>query len=105
MSFTGNEDQQITLTEGAALTAEYRNNAGQDPVLGHYVAKSILTDILTQTNCVGIRVYYGQKTNGEKQLVIVGVDADENDLYEGIIADRSTTCPPYCSTANPLNSD
>ena len=52
---------------------------------------------------MGIRIYYALDENGKKQLIIVGADANENDIYNGIIAERSVTCPPYCPTNSPLN--
>jgi hypothetical protein len=36
--------------------------------------------------------------------VIVGVNSDGNDLFEGAILDLGRGCPPYCSSENPLNS-
>ncbi len=40
--------------------------------------------------------------NGKQQLIIVGVDSNENDLYEGVIAERSFACPPFCPINSPL---
>jgi hypothetical protein len=105
MSFTGNEDQEITLTEASALTANYRAASTTNTVLGHYFGKTIINNILAQEACVGIRVYYALTTTGQKQLVLVGVDEDENDLCDGVLGDRSFLCPPICGNANALNSD
>ena len=104
--FTGNEDQRTTLTEGGQMTRNYRtaNGGGGVLILGHYLGKKILTDILAQEHCVGIRTYYAQTESGEKELVIVGVDKDENDLINGIIGDRTFRCPPRCGNNNALNS-
>lgn len=101
--FTGNEEQFIPLSEASNLTKNYRdNNAGQ--VLGGYISKKTLTDILNQNNCVGIRYYYANTSDGAKELVVVGVDANEDDLYQGFIGDRSFKSPPYSGVSNPLNS-
>ncbi|MDP1802990.1 MAG: hypothetical protein Q8L81_16630 [Bacteroidota bacterium] len=104
--FTGNEDQRITLADGGQMTRNYRNASGGGGVLilGHYFGKKILTDILAQENCVGIRTYYALSESGEKELVIVGVDKEENDLVQGIIGDRTYRCPPHCGDGNALNS-
>lgn len=101
--FTGNEDQSITLTEGHDLTARYRT-ANPNAVIGEYFGKKIITDILSQEGCVGIRMYYGISADGQPQTVITGVDANGNDLYQGLIGDRSYKSPPYSGIANPLNS-
>ncbi|MEO6305867.1 MAG: hypothetical protein ABIP51_22160, partial [Bacteroidia bacterium] len=88
-----------------ALTKKYRDaNLGTMPILGHYLSRKILTDILAQESCVGIRTYYGLNDSGQKELVIVGVDANENDLVKGIIGDRTYICPPRCGNNNALNS-
>ena len=54
---------------------------------------------------MGIRVYYALTSTGQKQLVLVGVDEDENDLCDGVLGDKSYLCPPVCGNANALNSD
>lgn len=105
MSFTGNEDNSITLSAAAAITKNYRDSVTSGTTIGHYFGKSAIQAILNQTNCVGIRVYYAIDETGKKQLVITGVDSSENDLYTGLLADRSACCPTHCSTANPLNSN
>lgn len=103
MSFTGKENHDFTLTEAAAWTSNYRNQFPDD-VKGHYFGQQALKSILDQAGCVGLRIYYALDDRGNKQLILVGVDNDENDLYEGLIAERSITCPPFCGVSNPLNS-
>lgn len=102
MSFTGNEDHSIPLSTAAAWTKNYRDtNPGT--IKGHYFGKDIFQAILAQTNCVGVRIYYAIDDAGVKQLILVGVDANENDLYNGVLGDRSIKCPPTCGATNPLN--
>jgi hypothetical protein len=60
-------------------------------------------EILNQENCVGIRAYYGIDGDGNKQLVFVGADQDEKDLFSGVILDKSVPCPNYCDSYSPLN--
>lgn len=104
MSFTGNEDHSITLSEAAHLTKNYRDSVSTGSTIAHYFGKDAINAILAQEECVGIRIYYGLKDNGEKQLVICGVKANKDDLYQGELAERSVPCPADCSTSNPLNS-
>lgn len=103
MAFTGNEDHTISLTVAAAMTKNYRD-ANPTQVKGHYFGKDAIQDVLDQSGCVGLRIYYGLDNDGKKQLVIDGVTSDENDLFNGIILDRSIQCPPNCGISNPLNS-
>jgi hypothetical protein len=49
-----------------------------------------------------IESHYALDENGKQQLIIVGVDGNENGLYEGVIAERSKTCPSYCPINSPL---
>jgi len=107
MSFTGNEGAFITLTDAATLTANYRS--GQlNPTLGHFLGISKLQDLLAQTGCVGLRIYYGiDSETGSKEIVVVGVDEDENDILDGtepLILDQSVPCPTSCGASNDLNS-
>ena len=104
MAFTGNEDHSITLAAAAALTEAYRNTVSSGATIAHYFGKEAILAILDQQNCVGMRIYYGLNSEGVKQLVICGVNSDENDLYQGLLAEKSEICPVHCSTANPLNT-
>lgn len=105
MTFTGNEDHSISLTDASEMTENYRNaNPGTTTILAHYFGKARIQAILSQEDCVGMRTYYAISNDGVKQLVIVGVDENGNDLYNGLLAERSYHCPPQCSASNPLNS-
>lgn len=105
MNFTGKEDHSISLSEAAELTANYRETLSSNlEVKAEYFGKDALIALLDQNACVGVRIYYGLDTNGVKKLVLVGVDAEGNDLYEGALMERGQSCPPECSAENPLNS-
>lgn len=93
--------EPITLSKGASFTAAYRA-AHPTWIKGHLFGKDILNDILGQSGCMGIRMYYGLE-GGVQQLVLVGVDASGNDMTTGIIGDKSDACPNVCGTANSLN--
>ena len=105
MSFTGKEGDFITLSDGASYTAAYRA-ANPGSTQGHFLGATKLKSVLAQANCVGLRFYYGINPSGEKQLVVVGVDSNENDLITGasLILDKSVICPPNCGNSNSLNS-
>jgi hypothetical protein len=104
MSFNGSEGAFITLDEGSVMTANYRSTIQSGEVIAQFIGKDLIQDILAQNDCVGIRFYYAVDENGSKNLVCVGVDQNENDLIDGLIADRFNSCPPKCSKRNPLNS-
>ena len=102
MPFTGHENHNIPLAEAAEWTRNYRNS-NPGAIQGHFFGKDAIVAILAQDSCVGIRIYYALDTAGVKQLIITGVTADENDLYNGLLAERSIQCPPNCGGGNPLN--
>ena len=105
MKYTGNEDHSISLSEAAELTANYRASFTDNAYIkAEYFGKDAMIELLNQSNCVGVRVYYGLDTNGVKRLVLTGVDGEGNDLYEGTLMERGVICPPYCALENPLNS-
>lgn len=104
MSFTGNEDHDVPLATASEWTENYRNTITSGATIAHYFGKKAIMDILAQETCVGMRIYYALDEVGAKHLILVGVDASQNDLYQGKLAERSKTCPNFCSAANPLNS-
>ncbi len=102
MSYTGYEDHSITLQDAADLTSNYRTSH-PGAIKGFYYSKQAITAILNQTDCVGIRIYYGEDDLGVSKLVIAGVKADEDDMETGLLAEFGNPCPPHGS-ANSLNS-
>ena len=101
MAFTGNEAEEFPLSTAAEWTANYRRE-NPNGVKAHFFGHVIIEKILAQPDCVGIRCYYALDENGKQQLIIVGVDGNENDLYEGVIAERSVPCPDRCANGSPL---
>lgn len=104
MAFTGHEVHDISLQEASEWTANFRATISTGQTIAHFFGKDAIQNILNQSGCVGIRLYYALDTLGAQQIICVGVDSNQNDLYEGLLAERSVKCPQDCSTANPLNS-
>lgn len=110
------------LQQASAWTRNYRN---QHPggVKGHCLSAATLQAILGQPNCAGVRAYYGLDDTGAPKLILVGYDANDNDILEGPSAAargaeiqgvsggssiqidvNPPPCPPCCSIDNALNS-
>ena len=102
MAFTGKEAEEFPLDTAAEWTANYRK-ANPNGIKAHFFGRDIIQRILDQDGCVGIRCYYALDEKGVQQMIIVGADKDENDLYNGIIAEKSLPCPTYCPKSSPLN--
>lgn len=102
MSFNPNQDHSISLAEAAVLTKAYRD-ANPGAKIGGFFGKAAIEAILNQTDCVGLKYYFAIE-NGEPTLVLCGAKADQDDLYQGLLAENDVTDPPNSSTPNPLNS-
>ncbi len=98
MAFTGKEGAQITVQQGATMTAAFRSKFPNE-IKAHFFGKDIINTILAQNGCMGIRFYQGVDANGNLELVIVGADANENDLLN-FIGDLASPCPSECDTNN-----
>lgn len=96
-------DHRITLGEGAELTSRYRKSGAEKSTeSGAFNAKPVL-GLLAQPGCVGVRFYRGLTAESGPALVLVGVDAEGNDMTEGLVLDQHLPCPPYCGDGNALN--
>lgn len=104
MSFNGNEGEFVTLNDASRWTANYRNTIQPGDTIAFAAGKEKLIELLTQDECLGARIYYAIKDDGEKNLVIVGVDANGDDMEDRLILDNLIQCPVNCSRNNHLNS-
>jgi hypothetical protein len=100
MALPDPKSHRISLDEAAAQARRSRD--GQHK--GGLFLRAELDQLLAQTGCAGLRFYYGRKTEGEDTLILIGVDKEGNDMTQGIMLEESFLCPPWCGTANPLNS-
>ena len=96
MAFNGKEGTKITTAQGAAMTAAFRQSSPNSRK-AHFFGKDILNTILAQNGVEGIRFYHGLDTSGKMELVIVGVDANEDDVLS-FIGDVAIPCPSQCDT-------
>lgn len=103
MAFDGTEGEEITMTVASGWTENYRDEMATGDPKGHFFGKDILNDLLDQTGCMGIRIYYGINDSDEKVLILAGAKANEDDMEE-LIVDKSKPCPAACGRNNDLNS-
>ena len=68
-------------------------------IVSSFIGENNVKQILEQDNCIGLRIYNGYDDAEKKiSLVMVGVDAKEQDMLDGnIIYDRMAICPPFCA--------
>lgn len=105
MAFNGSEGSPIDKNIAAEWTRNYRE-AMPAGLQGHSFGREVLTKLLNQEGCMGIRFYYGLRDGGVQLLLAVGADQEENDQLDPThhVVDDGKNCPPYCSQPNILNS-
>mgnify|MGYP006899135865 CR=1 FL=1 len=105
MAFNGTEGASIDPNTAGDWTRNFRDSSASGNN-ARFFGRDILEQLLAEDGAVGIRFYYGLDDNNERQLLAVAADAEQNDLLESdnIVADESSCCPPYGSSANVLNS-
>ena len=105
MAFDGSEGTSIDPNIAGTWTRDFRENSASGNN-AHFFGREILELLLAEEGAMGIRFYYGLDENGDRQLLAVAADAEQNDLLENenIVADDSSCCPPFSSIGNVLNT-
>jgi hypothetical protein len=107
--YSPNTGEDIGYEQGAKWIKNYYDQ-NQDDVLAHFMGRNMIEAILAQPGVVGIRMFHAFNDMGIKQLVLVGVDENGNNILsytsvgengelikkKGIVADKTRMCPPYC---------
>jgi hypothetical protein len=94
--FTGKEPHRIDAEKAKGYIKSWRANAAPGHTRGGFFGREVLLEMLSQPECVGLRIYYAKHEKGHDTLVIVGADADGRDLWTGTVAEEMGPCPPYC---------
>lgn len=101
-TLNGTEGENIPLADAIQMTKVFRE-ANPHAIKAFYIGRDIMNELLNQENCVGMRIYNALDEDNQAQVVIVGVTTDNEDLYEGIRADKTKPCPSLCDINSPLN--
>lgn len=108
--YDGTDGGRIDLSIARVWAQNYRN-ANPNGVRSHYFGRDVLDQILAQPGCKGIRITHALNDKQERQLLIVGVDAQGNSMLpvsatimpgENSILDFSFPCPPFCPPGSDL---
>jgi hypothetical protein len=92
----------MSTTEAAQLTQAFRDANPPDITVGGYFDRAVFDQMLSEPGVAGVRLYHGLNPDGSAALVVVGVDAQGNDLEDGTIAEKAMPCPPFCSSSSSL---
>ncbi|HEY6081829.1 MAG TPA: hypothetical protein VIU45_00140 [Chitinophagaceae bacterium] len=78
--FNGHEGSPISLENASAKTAAFRNKYPGE-IKANFYGRDIIERILHEPGCVGIRIYNAiNPLTGNLDVVLVGADADQNDI-------------------------
>jgi hypothetical protein len=91
-----NAGQSKYKQEVPALTNTYQIAVSSNNVIAHYFGKDVVDRIMKQPGCVGVRMYYGKKSNGKSGIMIVGVNKSGKEFLPIILAGPGSFCPPIC---------
>jgi hypothetical protein len=104
-TFSGAEGDPIPFETAKTWISNYQSG---NPIgtKAHFFGFEILKQILAEPTCVGIRMYYALDDKGQRQIILVGVNADGENLLPqsqslrdgdgNIVADASYPCPSFC---------
>lgn len=117
-SFSPEVGEDIGYELGSKMIKTYFDQ-NQDDVLASFMGRNMIEAILAQPGVTGIRMFNAINDLGIRQLVLVGVDAQGNNVLnyttvgdngevlkkKGIVADRSRLCPPFCGDSDDTSRD
>lgn len=93
----------INLTQAETETHAYQNDAQfQGLTKSCAIDKSAYEQLLAQPGVVEVRTYFSLDTNNKLSIVVVGVDAQGEDLTTGILLGNPSPCPYICPLNSPL---
>ncbi len=73
--------EEISHELGAQMVKDFQV-ANPSEVKSYYIGKNIISQILAQPGCVGIKFYNAYNEEGKKTLVYVGVDEFGKNIME-----------------------
>lgn len=107
----------ISLQQAVDLTTRFRNekenilvtnlrNQGILPICETF-ERSVFDDLLAQTDCQAIRIYFSMDSSLKTKLVVVGVNNAKEDILttgDEKIVEEGQRCPDICPPSSSLNS-
>ena len=92
----------ISLNEAKSMTHAFQNSSlGTNQTIAGLVDKTNLLTLLNQEGCTGVRIYNALNEEGKITYVLVGVNANNEDMTNYIL-DKCNLCPTDCPIDSPL---
>lgn len=107
----------ISLKQAKEMTALYRNEK-ENILKPEFQGKNVLLtcetfdrsafdEVLAQSKCAGVRIYFGMNADLTIKVIVVGVDSENKDILPtnttaaitsggGIIVEEGRPCPDFC---------
>lgn len=102
MSVNQNSGTVITENQAIDFTHTFQQRHPNEKK-AYFVGSNKIEMILEQEGCIGVRIYDGiNSETGDQNRVLVGVNADGEDMVNGIILDELVPCPEKCSKNSSL---
>lgn len=102
MSLDVNSGSEITVSEAQTFIQDFRT-INPLSVKAVFAGTEKIKLILNQADCIGIRMYFGNDRDTNKNnLVLVGVNSEEKDMTSGVILERLVPCPGECDKNSSL---
>lgn len=117
-------DHLISLQKAVEMTTRYRREK-ETILASQYQEQNILPNsetfnragiekLLAETNCAGIRIYYGMDETLKSHAILVGVNKANEDILplssnslsgtDEPILEEGQRCPDICPPKSPLNT-
>lgn len=97
-----------TAQQWAARWKKAQKEGTEAPVTAFLIPGIDVSQVMNERNVVDVRAYLGIDSENTERLMIVGVDADGNDMIDDsngyYIYDFSLPCPPKCNGKAPYIS-
>lgn len=95
----------ISLETAQAWAKKWRDTPGAT-IKAHLIPQADITQLMAEKDVQDVRAYIGIDENGINKLMLVGVDANGNDLINDAnnqyIYDFTQPCPDTCNVTSPL---
>ncbi len=105
----------ISLADAVTLTTRFRANRPENFPICETFAKDSVIRMLSHENAANLRVYLGEKEDGNVVAVLCAADENGEDILplqllgqtedenDGLILEDGTRCPELCPPPSPLN--
>lgn len=102
MSVNQNSGEVITENQAIDFTHTFQQRHPNEKK-AYFVGSNKVEMILEQEGCIGVRIYDGlDSETSEQNRVLVGVNADGEDMTNGIIVEELIPCPSRCDQNSSL---